>query len=324
MIYCKSKGLHYFPVECDNIDLDFIESKHGTPAYGVILRLFEQIYKINGYYTQFDEKSMYLFMRMRNGVSIDLLKEILKTCFEENIFCKKMYDEYQILTSESIQKQWQKIVKDAGRKDTKIDPQYNLISEILPVVDKKTGGIGQKLPRFDTKEKVKYKVKEETSKESECANAHTHTREEKISVFENSVFSEKKVNEPAEAQKQMLVAEKKGKEKNCAQKEKIEKVQVRERVYLKQAEIEQLKRELGEEDYNFVVDKVDLYKGAKGKKYQDDFCAIKSWGFAALTEHKAKTAQLSKQNEKKQPSMRMQNILSNHASLMQDFGQIVN
>lgn len=302
MANIKGNSLDYFQLYCESDrKLNLIEAKHGTQGWGIVIKILSEIFKIDGYYTVWNEDTMYLFLRNRGGVSIELLKEIVKTCFEKEIFSQEMFDKYQILTSEEIQEKWHNIILLSKRKGAMMNPLYALIESTF-IKNQNSGILPPKFSDFDPivkYSKVNNSKINKTSKESECANAHTHTREERIPVFENSVFSEKKVNEPAEAQKQMLVAEKKGKEKNCAQKEKIEKVQVRERVHLKPAEIEQLKRELGEEGYNFVVDKVDLYKGAKGKKYQDDFCAIKSWGFAALTEHKAKTANLDAQKEKK-------------------------
>jgi len=268
--------------------------------------LCDTIFDTEGYYTNWTEREIKIFA-LTYRTSIEFVNELIETCFVEDVFSRDMYDSHRILTSVDVQENFLRIVKAQKWANVRIDPKFNLLKtteEPIPEFSENDLGITAEISQKISYSKGKGKSKEEIvkqsfGKESECANAHTHTREEKIPVFENSVFSEKKLNEPAEAQKQMLVAEKKGKEKNCAQKEKIEKVQVRERVHLKQAEIEQLKRELGEEDYNFVVDKVDLYKGAKGKKYQDDFCAIRGWGFAALTEHKAKTANLNAQKEKK-------------------------
>ncbi len=313
--YLKSKGLHYFPVECDNVDLDFIESKHGTLAYGIVLRLLERIYKVNGYYTEFDEKSMYLFMRMRNVGSVDLLNEILETCFKENIFCKKMYDEYQILTSESIQKQWQKIVKDAGRRNIEIDKKFNLIEKI-PFFDKKSGEIDQKTPRFDTKEKEKEKLKEK--KERVCVEKEPHTHDFENSFFEKNQFLENPAEEPQDASSSIeQSAEKKEKEKNSAQKEK--KIAVRESVWLREDEIDKLQAQLSATDYDHVLDYLNSYKQSSGKQYLSDYAAIQSWGIRALSEHKAKTAHLAAQ---KPAETRVQAIFSNYNNYIQKRQQV--
>lgn len=312
--YLKSKGLHYFPVECDNVDLDFIESKHGTLAYGIVLRLLERIYKVNGYYTEFDEKSMYLFMRMRNVGSVDLLNEILDTCFKENIFCKKMYDKYQILTSESIQKQWQKIVKDAGRKNIEIEEKFNLI-EKQPVFDKKSGVIDQKNPRFDTKEKEKEKLKVK-KRESVCVEKEPHTHNFSNSFFEKNQFLENSAEEPQDASSSIEQSVEK-KEKNSAQKEK--KIAVRESVWLKKDEVEKLQAQLSAPDYDYLLDYLNSYKQSTGKKYLSDYAAIQSWGIRALNEHKAKTAHLAAQ---KPAETRVQTIFSNYNNYIQKRQQV--
>lgn len=321
--YTKSKGLKYFNIECVHSEaLELIIETHGLLAYGVLVQLWGKIYHENGYFLNWDERSIRLFA-LKSRVDISYLKQVLDACFEEGLFCPKMFKEHQILTSIGIQKRWQKIVKEAKRKDTTIDEKFNLL-ENLPkysgVFAKSSGVFAKNSEDFDKGKRIKNKGKKERE-ESECANAHTHTHEENFPFFENSSFSEKNRDEPAEPQKQTLVAEKKEKEKSCAQKEKAEKVQVRERVYLKPAEIEQLVRELGQQDYDFVVDRIDFYKGAKGRTYQDDFCAIKGWGITALHEHKAKNAQLVAQSP---PETRVKSILSNHENYMRKRQQVIN
>ena len=159
----------------------------------------------------------------------------------------------------------------------------------------------------------KRESKGKETKSSECANAHTHKHEGKILAINNSTSLEKDENQNSSEPEQSLSARKK--EKNCVEKEKTEKIQVRERVHLKPSEIELLKQELGEDDYNFVVDKLDSFKGAKGKTYKDDFCAIRNWGINALNEHKIKLTHLA--NEK-QPNKRMEAILTGHATVVQN------
>ena len=56
-----------------------------------------------------------------------------------------------------------------------------------------------------------------------------------------------------------------------------EKTRVRDFVSLTNAELEKLHAELGQDVTDRVLDKLDNYKGSKGKTYKDDYRAMRSW-----------------------------------------------
>jgi hypothetical protein len=121
------KGLDYFNLDCDQEDnLNFLEAKHGIVGYGVIVKLWKKIYQINGYYCEWTEKNIYLFSK-EVQVPVDKVKEILASCFEESLFDRTAFERYQILTSRGIQKRWKKIVTEAKRKETEVNPLYSLL-----------------------------------------------------------------------------------------------------------------------------------------------------------------------------------------------------
>jgi uncharacterized protein YdaU (DUF1376 family) len=66
------------------------------------------------------------------------------------------------------------------------------------------------------------------------------------------------------------------------------KEKVREYVLLSPSELDTLKKEFGEEHTNLLLDILDNYKGSKGKKYKDDYRAIRSWVIKAAEEKKSK------------------------------------
>ena len=125
------KGLHYFNIDCDQDDtLNFIEARHGIIGYGVVVKLWRKIYMLNGYFCEWAEKNIYLFAREVN-VDVETVNNIVETCFTEELFNRKRFEQFRILTSRGIQRRYIKIVTEAKRKDTEIDPNYLLLE--IPV-----------------------------------------------------------------------------------------------------------------------------------------------------------------------------------------------
>lgn len=314
--YLKSKGIKYFPYECNDIDLDFMEAKHGSDGFCLALRLIEEIYK-NGYYMEFSEKSMYLFLRNRSKIDATTFKDVLDTCFKERLFDRNMYEKHQILTSEKIQKQWKKIVKEAGRTNTAIDPIYSLLLDThleLGKTPEKLTKNAEILIQSKSKRENKSKKKE---KESVCVEKEPHTHDFKNSFFEKNQFLEEPVGESSDANSIIERSDEK-KEKSCAQKEK--KIAVRESVWLTESEIDKLKAQLSAADHDYVLDYLNAYKQSSGKKYLSDYAAIQSWGIRALREHRAKETKSADLSSNNPPQNRMESLLSNHEALIQSLG----
>jgi hypothetical protein len=99
------QGLDYFPmdVEIDN-KIEIIEAKHGVVGFGIIVKLFQKIYK-EGYYLAWDEDTQ-LLLAKRINVDINLINVVINDCFHYNIFNQSLYDQYHILTSTGIQKRY--------------------------------------------------------------------------------------------------------------------------------------------------------------------------------------------------------------------------
>ena len=148
------KGLQYFNIDCNQEDnLTYIEAKHGIVGYGIVIKIWRKIYMINGYYADWNEKNIYLFAREIN-VSPATILEVVESCFDENIFDRKLFNKYQILTSKGIQRRYIKIVTEAKRKDTEIEEKFDLLSltpENISFPPEET----QKTPEESTQSKVK-------------------------------------------------------------------------------------------------------------------------------------------------------------------------
>ena len=128
------RGLDYFPMDCIQDDnLTFIEAKHGIEGFGILIKIWQKIYRNDGYYMQWNEQNMYLFAR-EIAVSIDVISSVVNTCLLPNIsiFNADKYEQYGILTSTGIQKRWLSIVKSSKRKGVQIDVKFDLL-ELTPV-----------------------------------------------------------------------------------------------------------------------------------------------------------------------------------------------
>jgi hypothetical protein len=99
------QGLDYFPMDIDTDDkIELIEAKHGIAGFGVLVKLFQKIYK-EGYYIKWSDETQLLFSK-RINVDINSINVIINDCFQYNILSKNLYEQYHILTSTGIQKRY--------------------------------------------------------------------------------------------------------------------------------------------------------------------------------------------------------------------------
>lgn len=168
----KKIGLEYFPLDCSFDDsMQFVEAKHGMEGFAVVIKLWQKIYKFEGYYTPWQEKNEYLFAK-ETGIELDVIKGIVSTCFGEGIFHRGMFTRHYILTSSGIQERWLRVITDAKRKGVEINPAFSL----LGVSSEKTGVNSEETPENSEEtpvnsgilpvESTQSKVKESTGKES--------------------------------------------------------------------------------------------------------------------------------------------------------------
>lgn len=120
----KKQGLDYFPLDV-NVDnkIEILESEYGISGFGFIVRLFQKIYA-NGYYLEWNQYSAIL-LKKEIGMSKEKIDEFIKFCLEINIFDKKLYSQYSILTSRGIQKRYFTVCK--RRKEIEIIKEYLLV-----------------------------------------------------------------------------------------------------------------------------------------------------------------------------------------------------
>lgn len=177
----KTDALLYFNIDVKEDDnLKYIEALYGHIGYYVVHKLWKHIYGgPGGYYCEWGEINQRLFCK-ENAISIDKLKEIIETCFSDDVklFNREMYLQHKILTSTGLQKRWKKIVTEAGRKNCTINTVYSLINtpavvfpplQITPAV-LLSGGLSVGNGGLNGLETTQSKVKESKVKESKLSS----------------------------------------------------------------------------------------------------------------------------------------------------------
>lgn len=153
------QGLDYFPmdVEIDN-KIELIEAKHGIAGFGIIVKLFQKIYK-EGYYLAWDEDTQ-LLLAKRINVDINVINVVINDCFHYNLFNQSLYDQHHILTSSGIQKRYFNATN--RRKELFLCKKYIIVD-----INKINVDINWINDDNGTQSKVKYsKVKKSRVKES--------------------------------------------------------------------------------------------------------------------------------------------------------------
>jgi hypothetical protein len=93
--------------------MKLIRAKFKSDGVGVMVELWQSIYKEN-YYRTWTEDDEMLFAD-EAGKSVEWIRGFIEFCLEKHLFDRKIYTERRILTSHGIQKRYFKIVGDLGR-----------------------------------------------------------------------------------------------------------------------------------------------------------------------------------------------------------------
>jgi len=101
----NKQGLDYFPMDVTTDDkFELIEAKHGLIGFGIIVKLYQKIYK-EGYYIRWSEEMLLIFKKSIN-VDINSINVIINDAIKYKIFDEKLFSKYKILTSCGIQKRF--------------------------------------------------------------------------------------------------------------------------------------------------------------------------------------------------------------------------
>lgn len=124
-------GIESFLLDCHtNNNMAEIEAAYGIKGFAVIVKLWQKIYSDKGYYCEWIERSPLLFLSQwfggNSGVDLNLINQVVNHAIKIGIFNESMFNEYAILTSERIQRQYFDVVK--RRTEIEVIDEYLLVS----------------------------------------------------------------------------------------------------------------------------------------------------------------------------------------------------
>ena len=121
-------GVDYFPLDVvmdDSVRL--LEAEFGLTGFGILIKLYQRIYRDQGYYCAWNEEVALLFASDCK-VGCNVVSEVLSALFKRGILDRSIYEKHGVLTSAGIQRRYLEMVK--RRQDVRLDPRYALL---LPV-----------------------------------------------------------------------------------------------------------------------------------------------------------------------------------------------
>ena len=120
-------GLDYFSHDVNmrqDIKVKILKAKHGFIAYGIYMALLEEAYKEGGYFLKVDDDFNVLFVD-ENNLDYEVYEKILKYCVEKELFDKKIFEKYNVITSKRMQSNF--IEGTQRRKQVEFVKEYLLI-----------------------------------------------------------------------------------------------------------------------------------------------------------------------------------------------------
>ncbi len=164
----QKEGLDYFSLYT-NIELDdkitLIEAKHGTIGFTVVVKLWVKIYGDKGYYYQWSDRTKLIFSR-RINIDYAQVEEVVKDAVEFDLFDKKLFKKYGILTSKKIQDHFLHSTK--RRKKVEIYKPYlllngnndNIKNDNVYIIDKNDNILEHSIEEYSIEENKKSSKKE--------------------------------------------------------------------------------------------------------------------------------------------------------------------
>lgn len=145
------EGVKYFPLYCVlDEKFELIEAEFGLKAFAIVVKLYQRIYGEHGYYCEWNDDIALMFARQcglsnvgapkcsmdslgcadhssQSGRSKNLIDQVVAASIRRGIFNKELFDNYSILTSRGVQRNFLNIVRN--RKKVEIRGEYLLLSD---------------------------------------------------------------------------------------------------------------------------------------------------------------------------------------------------
>lgn len=124
-------GLDYFPFDTDfftDRKIKILRARYGSDGITVYLYLLCMIYR-EGYFIQLDDDLNYIIADDLN-MSSEKIGQIMHFLLERSLFSNTLFQSDKVLTSDGIQRRYQKAVEGRAKKTTAaVDERYWLLSK---------------------------------------------------------------------------------------------------------------------------------------------------------------------------------------------------
>lgn len=120
------KGIDFFPLDVSlNLKFELIEAKFGLTGFGVMVKLFQRIYRDEGYFCPWDDEAAALFAS-KVGVSAIRCEEIVEEALRLGLLDRPLYEQEGVLSSRGIQRRYFSIT--SRRKSVEAKEKYLLLN----------------------------------------------------------------------------------------------------------------------------------------------------------------------------------------------------
>jgi len=147
-----------------------VEVELGLEGFALFIKLLMKIYS-ESYYIEWTERKAKIFARQNNS-NIDVINKLINVCINENIFNKKIYKKYHILTSNGIQKRYFEAIK--RRKEIYVIKEY-LINGIEKYINSNKYPINVYINSLNDDNNPQSKVKESIVEENKVKKKYMDT-----------------------------------------------------------------------------------------------------------------------------------------------------
>jgi len=86
--------------------VELICARYGNSGLASLVRIWQKIYRVEGYWMPWDEDSADLFNSQSAHWEKQKLVKMVSECLDRGLFSKEKYQQYQVLTSAAIQKRY--------------------------------------------------------------------------------------------------------------------------------------------------------------------------------------------------------------------------
>lgn len=127
MARLPKQGLDYFPMDTEiDVKVKLIESEFGLVGFGVLVKLWQEIYKGEGYFFRCDEDFLIIFA-YENKIDVDFMHTFIEKCITRNLFDRDLWEQQSVLTSVGIQKRF--FSAAVRRKKTEVIEEFLLLKK---------------------------------------------------------------------------------------------------------------------------------------------------------------------------------------------------